>query len=305
MAAAPAWIGNGGESVHAFEYLAPQSLTDAVRALASRPGATSLLAGGTDLIVAMRSGRRRSTSVVDVKHIPELTAIAVHADRIDVGAAVSCRTLYAHPVVSRRLAALTESARRVGGIQIQGRASLGGNLCNAAPSADVIPSLMVHGATAEVASERGVRTVAVSDFCTGPGRTCLADGEILVRLSVPLPPVRAGSMFLRFTPRNEMDIAVVNAAAYVELDDAGCCSTIRVAIGAVAPVPLLVQEVTASLSGRPATDEILREAAGISAGAARPIADMRGTIEHRRQLVKVLVTRALSGALRRARGELA
>ncbi len=289
--------------MHAFEYLAPQSLTEAVRALASRSGATSLLAGGTDLIVAMRSGRRRPASVVDVKHIPELTTIAVHADRVDIGAAVSCRTLYAHPIVSQRFAALTESARCVGGIQIQGRASLGGNLCNASPSADVIPSLMVHGATAQVAGERGVRTVAVGDFCTAPGRTCLADGEILVRLCVPLPPARSGSMFLRFTPRNEMDIAVVNAAAYIELDDSDRFSTVRVAIGAVAPVPLLVREVTDSLGGQPATDATLREAAAICARAARPITDMRGTIEHRRQLVKVLVTRALTGALRRAKGE--
>jgi carbon-monoxide dehydrogenase medium subunit len=289
--------------MHGFEYLAPVTLPEVVRAAASRPGAVSLLAGGTDLIVGMRAGRRRPTLVVDVKKIPELTGIVCAGTEVVVGAAVPCRTVYEHPVIASRFTALAEAARRVGGIQIQGRASLGGNLCNAAPSADVVPSLMAYGALGTIASPSGLRTLAVSDFCVGPGRTRLADGEVLVNLTLPLPTTRSGAMFLRFTPRNEMDIAVVNVAACVELDEAlQSLRAIRVAIGAVAPVPLLVDEVTASLTGRPANDATLREAAAICERVARPISDLRGTIEHRRQLVTVLVRRALEGALQRARG---
>ena len=160
-------------------------------------------------------------------------------DRLTIGAAVSCRTIWEHPEIAERFPALTDAATLIGGIQIQGRATFGGNLCNAAPSADTVPPVIVYGAIAHIISARGERDVPVEEICTGPGRTSLAPDEILVSLSIPAPPANSGTAFLRFIPRNEMDIAVANAAARVDLDEAGTTfKSARIAIGAVAPTPL-------------------------------------------------------------------
>lgn len=289
--------------MQAFEYSAPRSLDEALHMFASPAGGASLLAGGTDLIVGMRTGRKRPILVVDVKKIRELRGISIKDNALDLGAAVPCREIYKNPAVTQHFPALVESARLIGGIQIQGRATVGGNLCNAAPSADAIPSLIVYGATASVVRANGNRSIPVEDVCVEPGKTCLSAGEILVSLKIPVPSNHSGAMFLRFIPRNEMDIAVVNAAVFVELDDSlNTFRSLRIAIGAVAPIPLFVKQATEKLVGQPVTEASIAEAARICTEAARPIADMRGTIEHRKQLVKVLVTRALNGAVARARG---
>lgn len=287
-----------------FQYQAPRRLDEATALMAEHAGSAQLLAGGTDLLVFMRNGRKSPDVVVDAKKIPSLTRLELDAERLVIGAAVSCRTVWEHPEISARFPALSDAAALVGGIQIQGRATFGGNLCNAAPSADTVPPLIVHGATVHVASARGERDAPVEKICTGPGRTSLAADEILVSLTIPIPPANAGAAFLRFIPRNEMDIAVANAAALVELDEAGeTCKAARIAIGAVAPTPLFVEAAGAALVGRPVNDESISAAARIATNAATPINDMRGTIEHRKQLVKVLTTRALRRACARARGE--
>ena len=189
-------------------------------------------------------------------------------------------------------------------MQIQGRATFGGNLCNAAPSADTVPPLIVYGAVVRIISARGERDAPVEEICTGPGRTSLAADEILVSLSMPTPPANSGAAFLRFIPRNEMDIAVANSAARVELDEAGeTFKAARIAIGAVAPTPLFVEAAGAALSGKPVNDASIAAAARIARDASTPINDMRGTIEHRKQLVEVLTTRVLRRAISRARKE--
>jgi carbon-monoxide dehydrogenase medium subunit len=292
--------------MHAFEYCAPEDLQEALRVASSASGTASFLAGGTDLIVGMRVGRRNPRVVIDVKKIPLLTEIQRIDDDLTLGAAASCRSVYQSPLVSSAFPALVDSASLIGGIQIQGRATLGGNLCNAAPSADTVPALIAYRASAVVDGPRGTRTVPVEDFCVAPGRTSLAPDELLVRLVIPWPARSSGAMFIRFTPRNEMDIAVVNAAANVELDPSRTVvAAARIAIGSVAPRPLYVAEAGQALVGRPVTDDSIEEAAAISQEVARPITDMRGTIEHRRQLVRVLVARAIRGAFRRAKGEVA
>ncbi len=286
-----------------FDYAAPSDLREALDLIGAHPGSASLLAGGTDLVVAMRAGKKKPTLVIDVKKIQELTSLSIDSARVTLGAAVSCRRLYQHPAISPTLFALAESARVVGGIQIQSRATIGGNLCNAAPSGDTVPSLIVHGAKAYLSSAAGSRSVAVEEVCTGPGKTCLLEGEMLTHLSLPIPPKNSGAMFLRFTPRMEMDIAVANAAVQVQLDSAGKSFIgLRIAIGAVAPVPLLVNDAAERLVGELVNEKSIAEAARICAAAARPITDMRGTAEHRRQLVSVLVARAIGGAVSRARG---
>ena len=287
-----------------FQYLAPRGLEEAAVLMAEHAGSAQLLAGGTDLLIFMRNGRKSPDAIIDAKKIPELTSVQLDADRLIIGAAVSCRTIWENPEITARFPALTDAATLIGGIQIQGRATFGGNLCNAAPSADTVPPLIVYGATAHIISARGERDVPVEEICTGPGRTSLAPDEILVSLSIPAPPENSGAAFLRFIPRNEMDIAVANAAARVDLDDGGTTfKTARIAIGAVAPTPLFVEAAGAALSGKPVSDASISDAVRIARDASTPINDMRGTIEHRKQLVEVLTTRALRRAIARAKGE--
>ena len=287
-----------------FQYLAPRGLEEAAVLMAEHAGSAQLLAGGTDLLIFMRNGRKSPDFIIDAKKIPELTGVRLDADSLTIGAAVSCRTIWENQEITDRFPALTDAATLIGGIQIQGRATFGGNLCNAAPSADTVPPVIVYGAIAHIICARGERDVPVEEICTGPGRTSLAPDEILVSLSIPAPPENSGAAFLRFIPRNEMDIAVANAAARVDLDDSGATfKSARIAIGAVAPTPLFVEAAGAALIGKPVNDASIGDAARIARDAATPINDMRGTIEHRNQLVEVLTTRALRRAVARAREE--
>lgn len=287
--------------MHNFEYAVPHSLADAVGLLAARGAAARLLAGGTDLIVMMRTGNKTPELVIDAKHIAELNELTLDDSGLSIGAAVSCRRIYENEAVAAAYPALIDATTLIGGIQIQGRASVGGNLCNAAPSADTVPALIALGARAHVAGPGGARVVPVESFCTAPGTTVLAENELLVKLQLPAPGPRSGARFLRFIPRNEMDIAVANVAASVELDDAGThFVSARIAVGAVAPTPLYVEAAGAHLAGRKISETSLLEAAEIARDAARPIDDMRGTVAHRRHLVKVLTQRALAGAIERA-----
>lgn len=283
-----------------FDYAAPRTLGEALELFAREPAARPL-AGGTDLLVRMRAGEVQAPLLVDVKHIAELNQLACDGSgALRLGAAVPCCAIYESELVRRRWPVLAEVAAMIGGIPIQSRASLGGNLCNAAPSADGPPVLIVLRAICRIAGPAGERRVPVEDFCTGPGRTVLASGELLVGFEIPPPEPASGGCYLRFTPRAEMDIAVAGAAACVQLRD-GEIAWARLALSAVAPTPLLVHEAGEWLSGKPPSEEVLGEAARLAERAARPITDMRGAAEHRRELVKVLARRALEGAIARAR----
>ncbi len=286
-------------SVKWFDYVAPHTLAEAVQLL-SRPGARPL-AGGTDLLVQMRAGLRQADLLVDVKHIPELNELECDPVRgLRLGAATPCCRIYENPEVRRLWPALAEVAGMIGGVPIQSRASIGGNLANAAPSADSVPVLMVLRARCRIAGPQGMREVLVEEFCTGPGQTILAPGELLVGFDLPPPDPGSGACYLRFTPRNEMDIAVAGAAAAVVLED-GVFRCARLALAAVAPTPLLVREAGEWLVGKPATRETLEAAAEMARAASRPITDLRGTAEFRRHLTGVLTRRALERAVARAR----
>ncbi len=283
-----------------FDYATPASVGEAVELLRSHPGAR-LLAGGTDLIVQLRAGRKETDLVVDVKHIPELNAIEYDPARgLTIGAAVPCYKIYRDPAVVRAYPALVELASLIGGTQIQGRASLGGNLCNAAPSADSIPLLIAMRATCRISGPGGAREIAVEDFCTAPGRSVLQPGEMLVSLHLPPPAPHSGARYLRFIPRNEMDIAVAGAGVEVVLDD-GKFRSARVALAAVAPTPLFVREAGDALAGQPVNETSIARAAEIARASAKPITDMRGTADYRRHLCGVLTKRALEAAVQRAR----
>lgn len=289
--------------MHAIDYATPQSVADAVVLLKEHGKNARVLSGGTDLIVQLREGRKQADLVVDVKRIPEVNELTYDPeDGLHIGAAVPCYRVYENHAIARAYPGLIDAVSLVGGIAIQGRASMGGNLCNASPAADTIPPLIVLGATCIIAGPKGVRKVAVEDFCTGPGQTVLKRGEFLVSFHIPPPKPNSGAFYLRFIPRNEMDIAVVGAGAGVVLNaDRTKFVSARVALGAVAPTPLLVREAGDALVGQPVSEDVIRRASERAQAAARPIDDMRGTAEFRRHLTGVLTRRALNGAVQRAK----
>jgi CO/xanthine dehydrogenase FAD-binding subunit len=289
--------------LQAFDYTAAQSIDEAVSLLAQHGDQARVLAGGTDIIVQVREGRRQVAMLVDIKGIPEANQLSYDASQgLTIGAAVPCYQIYGREDIAAAYPGLIDAVSLVGGIQIQGRATVGGNLCNASPAADTTPALIVHNAICTVAGPSGRREIPVEQFCTGPGRTALQLGEFLVSLHMPPPPANFGAHYLRFIPRNEMDIAVVGAGASVVLNrEHSAFISARIALGAVAPTPLLVETAAAALAGKPTSDDVIQQAADVAQAAARPIDDMRGTAVYRRHLVGVLTRRALRGAIQRAK----
>lgn len=286
-----------------FEYVAPKSLDEALRLLAEKGPTARAMAGGTDILVQLRAGRFTIDRLVDVKYVPELTQVSCSPTAgLDLGAAVPCYRIYEDKTIARLYPCLIDSASIIGGIQIQGRATVGGNLCNAAPSGDSIPSLIVLGATCVIAGPKGQRTIPVEEFCTGPGRNQLKDGEVLLSLRLPAPKPRSGAHYLRFTPRNEMDIAVVGVGASVVLDQSRQrIESARIALGAVGPTPIYAKDASLLLAGKEAGEGSFAEAAEAAKLSARPIDDMRGTAQQRTHLVGVLTKRALRKAVARAK----
>jgi CO/xanthine dehydrogenase FAD-binding subunit len=282
-----------------LDYAAPRSLAEAIHLLSTHPQAQPL-AGGTDLLVQLRSGAKVTGLVVDVKYVPELNDLSYEPTRgLTLGGALPCWRIRGDQAVRQAYPVLGEVASLIGGTQIQNRASIGGNLCNAAPSADSVPVLVVLQATCRLAGPDGTREVPVEDFCTGPGQSVLRTGELLVSFHLPPPPNHFGACYSRFTPRNEMDIAVAGAGAGVVLED-GTFRSARIALSAVAPTPLFVREAGNWLAGKPANAESINTAAEMAKAAAKPITDMRGTAEYRRHLCAVLTRRTLEAAVQKA-----
>jgi len=288
-----------------FDYAAPTSVEDATSLLAEHGENARLLAGGTDIIVQLREGLRDAEMVIDIKKIPELMAMEYSADSgLTLGAGVPCYQVYEHPEIAAAYPALADSAKIIGGWQIQSRASVGGNLCNSSPAADTIPSLISLGASCRIAGPAGEREVAAENFCSGPGRNVLEVGELLVSINFPAAPGQSGSAYERFIPRNEMDIAVAGAGSWVQLDESGTTiEQARIALAAVGPTPLVAQQAADSLAGQEASEENLAAAGERAREVASPINDMRGTIDYRIHLVGVLVKRTLARAVARARGD--
>jgi carbon-monoxide dehydrogenase medium subunit len=281
-------------------YEAPRSIAQAVELLSSDPGA-KIFAGGTDLLVQFRAGLRKPTAFVDVKRIPELTSIAIDRDGLRLGAAAPAAEICEHAELKRLWPGLVDAVNLIGSTQIQGRASVGGNLCNASPAADTTCALIVNRAVCVIAGPAGERNVAVEDFCTAPGKTVLERGELLVAIRVPRPAARTSDAYLRLIPRTEMDIAVAGAGVSMTLDASGVCTAARVAIGAVAPTALLVPDAAAALIGTRLDAGALAKAADASTAASRPISDKRGTTAYRRSMAGVLTRRAAAIAADRAR----
>ena len=290
--------------MRAIDYQAPTSLSEAVSIMAANGDRARPLAGGTDVLVQLRGGRREADVVVDTKKIPELNTLNLGDNGLQLGAAVPCYRIYQDPAVAAAYPGLIDAAGMIGSIQIQGRATVGGNLCNAAPSGDTIPPVITLGGEAHINGPNGWRTMPAENFCTGPGRNALENGELLVAIQLPAPAANSGTAYLRFIPRNEMDIAVAGVSSTVQLDASGqTIESARIALASVGPTPILATAAGDSLAGKAVSDEAIAEAGRLASEAATPITDMRGTIRQRHHLVDVLTRRTLNIAIRRARGE--
>ncbi len=284
----------------ALTYHAPDSLEAAVQLLATARQPVKVLSGGTDLIIQMQGLVKDERLVIDVKKIPGMRAADWTADHLRLGPSMSCAQFTKRQDIQAVFPGLVEAAYLIGSTQVQGRASIGGNLCNASPAADTIPALMVNQAICLIQGPDGMRRVNVADFLTGVGKQCLASDELLAAIELPKPPARTMDAYLRFIPRTEMDIAVAGAAVSVTLDEGGVCIAARVAIGAVAPTAILVPSAADALVGTKLDDDALRAAAAAASQAANPISDRRGTVEFRRHVVGVLTKRAAKIAANRA-----
>ena len=284
-----------------FELALPDTLAACQQALADGPD-VKLVAGGTDLLPQMKTGTLKARRVVDLSHLPELKVVErLGDDGLRVGAGVSARMLELSQTVRDGFVALAESAGVVGSLQIRHLATLGGNLANAAPSADMAPPLLALDAELVIQGARGQRRVAAADFFQGVRRTVLAPDELLVEIIIPAPGPGSGGTYVRHTPRRELDIAVVGVASQLTIRD-GRCVKARVALGAVAPTPIRASAAEARLEGQAVTAALIDEAADLAVQASSPISDQRGSAEFRRHLVRVLTRRTLTTALERASG---
>ena len=288
--------------MEAFAYVAPKSVDEAIAALQaaqSSGGRAQILAGGTDLMVQMRSMDKGARTIVDIKGIEDTNRLAIGADDIFIGSAIASAVLNENAELQAQLPGLLEGADLIGSTQIQGRATIGGNLCNASPAGDSIPAIIANRGVCVIASASGQREVAAEDFVVGVQRNCMEDNEFLVGIRFPTPAARTSDAYLRFIPRTEMDIAVAGCGVSLTLADDGTCTSARVAIGAVAPTALLVPDAAAALVGTKLDDAALAAAAAACTAAASPITDKRGTVEYRKKVVGVLCKRAALRAAER------
>jgi len=284
-----------------IDFASPSSLSEALDLLAQHTDRSRMMAGGTDIIVQLRTGRRTEDLLIDAKAIPELNEMKYSPSTgLTLGAAVPCYQVYGNQAVSQAYPGLIDAASLIGGTQIQGRASIGGNLCNSVPSADSIPALIAMEVTCKIAGPGGTREVSVEDFCTAPGKNVMQANELLVSLHFPPPRPNCGANYIRFIPRNEMDIAVAGVGVSVELENNRFKSA-RISLSAVAPTPLFVEEAGEALVGNQVNEKSVQLAANMARDAARPITDMRGTVEYRKHLCEVLTRRALNTSIERAK----
>jgi len=284
-----------------MNYEAPNTLDAASALLADAQGEARVLAGGTDLLIQMRNGDVDPGLVVDVKNIDEMRSITTESGRFRVGAAVSGIEIMDHAAFNAAWPGVVDGVSLIGSIQVRGRASMGGNLCNASPAADSVPALIAAGALASISGPNGRRDVPVEEIAIAPGKTSLAKGEIVASFLFPERPKRSGGCYLRFIPRTEMDIAVVGAGVDLTLDENGTCTHAKVSLGAVAARALVVEDGAAALIGSKVDEPALEKLAAAASGAARPIDDKRGTKDFRIHVSGVLARRAALTAVERAR----
>jgi carbon-monoxide dehydrogenase medium subunit len=284
-----------------MRYEAPDTIDAAVGLLARESGDARVLAGGTDLLVQMRSEVLAPALIVDIKRIAETRQVKEEGGGYRVGAAVTGAELKEHSKLSKVWPGVVEAANLIGSTQVQGRATMGGNLCNGSPAADSVPALIAAGAIASIAGPKGRRDLKVEDVMLAPRKLALAKGEIVVSFLLPPRGAKSSDAYLRFIPRTEMDIAVVGCGVSLSLDASGTCTAARVGLGAVAARPLLVDDAAKALIGSKVDDAALAKLEAAARAACKPIDDKRGSIEFRIDVAGVLARRTTLIALERAR----
>jgi CO/xanthine dehydrogenase FAD-binding subunit len=284
-----------------MRYEAPETLDAAVGLLTGESGQTKVLAGGTDVLVQIHADMIDPALIVDIKKIAELRAITNNDGAWSFGAAVTGKEMMDNADFNAAWPGVMDGVRLIGSVQVRGRATVGGNLCNASPAADSVPPMIAARAVATVVGPNGTREVPVEDIATGPGKTSLEAGEFVVSFQLPKRAPNSGDAYLRFTPRTEMDIAVVGCAVNLTLDDSGTCTDARVSLGAVAARALVVDDAAKALIGTKVDDAAMDALAAAASAACSPIDDKRGTIEYRTEVAGVLAQRAAAIALERAK----
>jgi len=289
----------------AYAYVAPQSTTDVIALLADhakRGERAQLLAGGTDLLVQMRAVDNSPRTIIDIKKLTETNRLEATGNEIYIGAGVSSALMNENDTLLDLLPGVMEAADLIGSTQVQGRATMAGNLCNASPAGDSIPALIAAGAICDIANAKGGRSLPVEDFVVGVGRNALLESEFLLGLKIPIPAADTRDAYLRFIPRTEMDIAVAGCGVRLTLDKDGTCTAARVAIGAVAPTALLVPAAASELVGSKLDEASVQAAGEACTAASSPISDKRGTAEYRKKIIAVLCRRAVAIAQQRIQG---
>ena len=284
-----------------MRYESPTTTKEVVALLGKEKGEAYVLAGGTDLLVRIRMDMIEPDLMVDIKRVPAMTEVKKTATGFKIGAAVPGVALKKNKALMKAWPGVVEAANLIGSDQIQGRCTVVGNLCNASPAADSVPAMIAAGAKAVIVGKKR-RTVAVENVVLGPGKTCLEKGEVIEAITLPTKKPKSGDAYLRFIPRTEMDIAVVGVAVNLNLDK-GVVKSARVALGAVAPTPLLVKEAASAIVGTKLDDDALEALAAACSAACNPIDDKRGTVEYREKVAGVLAKRAAKIAFERAGGK--
>ena len=285
-----------------FQFLYPRTLGEALTLLATSGPQTNIIAGGTDLLVKLKRKVLYANRVIDITGVDGLDYLGEQDGQMVIGAAVTHNAVISYPLIAAKYTALSDGSRQLGSLQVRNLATVVGNICNASPSAETAPGLLVLGAKVEIASCQGIRQLELAEFLVGPGRTSLASGEIVTRILIPQPQPSTGSAYIKLSPRRAMDTAVVGAAALVRIDPgSGQCLDCRIALGAVGPTPLQIH-IGETLLGSKLSSEAVAKAGDLAAKQARPISDLRATAEYRREMVSVITRRALETAWRRAEG---
>ncbi len=283
-----------------FEYFEPGALDEAVALLARYREKANLLAGGTDLLVEIKERIRAPDYVISIQRIAGMSGFSFDAkEGLRIGALVTTRELEIYTAVQKHYAGLLQALRELGSIQVRNRATLAGNICRASPSADTLPPLIADGAAVRIYGERGERTVALEDFFTGPGKTVLAPNELLTQILVPAPPPHTGKCYIKHGRRKAMELATVGVAVSLSLDGS-TCADVRISLGAVAPTPIRARQAENALRGRKLDSSVIEKAAEAAMGESRPISNVRGSADYRKEMVRVLTRRAIEEARRRA-----
>lgn len=286
-----------------FEYLEARTLRQAIRMLQQHGQQARIVAGSTDFLVRWRAGFWHPDYVVNIQHVPGLSRVTYSArNGLRLGALVTIQTLEQHPAIRRHYPALAAAAASFAGVQVRNLATVGGNICNASPSGDTLPALLVYGAECRLSGPDGNRQVPLEQLFTGPGQTVLAQDEVLTEITLPPPSRNTGSLYIKHSPRGAMDIATVGVASAVTVDGSGVCTDARIALGAVAPTPLRARTAEDMLRGQMLGQELLQAAAEQAMSQASPIDDVRGTARYRREMVGVLTRRTLERAVEAATG---